>query len=106
MAAGLVCLTVPLMCPLDCAHSTLRRSAARRITAVIPYFGYKRDTSPFGEASTPGSPFVGDTVVSMSAADIAKMLETMVSRRWRHSPTASSWMGTLVMAVDGIAGRG
>jgi phosphoribosylpyrophosphate synthetase len=52
--------------------SCARRAAAKSITAVIPYYGYKRDIGSM--LGTSGE----DNMASMSAADVARMLETMV----------------------------
>lgn len=57
----------------------MRRASAHRITAVIPYYGYKRDVGqpPFSVgARHAGSPT--DSAVPLAAADVALMLASMV----------------------------
>jgi phosphoribosylpyrophosphate synthetase len=63
-----------LHCIVRDIGSCARRAAAKSITAVIPYYGYKRDIgSMLGTAGD-------DNFASMSAADVARMLESMVRR--------------------------
>ncbi len=71
-----------VVCSLCCACSTLRRSSARSIIAVMPYYGYKRDIGSM-------SPSNGDEEVVLSAADVARMLEAMVGRV--HGSCARLW---------------
>ena len=62
--------------------SALRRASAKRITAVIPYYGYKRGTGsePYSKSRLRRLGASDDAVVAESpiaAADVATMLEVM-----------------------------
>lgn len=68
-------------------NSTLRRASAKRITAVVPYYGYKRDV---GRPGTTGPMDSTDhqrrdtntSAIPVSAADVARMLQEMVRFPW------------------------
>ena len=64
---------VLVVCARVCRGSCVRRASAKSITAVIPYYGYKRDIG----AMIP-STGENESVSSMSAADVAHMMEAMV----------------------------
>ena len=73
-------------------NSTLRRASAKRITAVVPYYGYKRDV---GRPGTTGPMDSTDhqrrdtntSAIPVSAADVARMLQEMV--RFPRCPRAA-----------------
>lgn len=76
--------TAVLTCRFGVARSTLRRNSAKRITAVIPYYGYKRDVGKpeseiFAQEATHEHGRGHGSAIPISAADVALMLETMVS---------------------------
>ena len=67
--------------------STMRRASAKRITCVIPYYGYKRSTGApqYTRGRSPGSGLVkrsvGENNSPISGADVAEMLNVMGADR-------------------------
>mmetsp|Transcript_25832 Transcript_25832/g.83103 ORF Transcript_25832/g.83103 Transcript_25832/m.83103 type:complete len:468 (+) Transcript_25832:43-1446(+) len=58
--------------------SALRRASAHRITAIVPYYGYKRDVgSPWQGHSTRRRGASPSNAIPIAAADVAVMLESM-----------------------------
>ena len=86
--------------------TTLRRSSARTITAVIPYYGYSRPSVAKRDAETGDS----RTVVPIAGADVAKMLlvagiDRVVSVDLHHNQI-QAYFGTVPvdnLDVSGIA---
>lgn len=59
--------------------STMRRASARKITVVVPYYGYCRQVRNFGFFFFPKFYQDRKTLprVPISAADVARLLETV-----------------------------